>query len=103
MKKIKENYINQDVFTSKEFVTDKRYQEIINPIKKLAVSRNDKYGNSIAILEDSEIIALMLMKLIRTKSLLTRDKIEDKFYDEIEDVINYAVYVLRRHKDKKES
>lgn len=86
----------------KFFITDERYQEIIDPIKKLSIERNEKYGNSIDIMLDSSIIDLCLMKLYRTRNMLiTQDK-SDKYYDEIGDCINYLVYVLRRKLDREQ-
>lgn len=85
---------------NKYFITDERYQEIIDPIKKLAIARNEKYGNSIDIMLDSSIIDLCLMKLFRTREMLVKNDGSDKYYDEIGDCINYLVFVLRRKLDK---
>ena len=85
---------------NKYFITDERYQEIIDPIKKLAIERNEKYGNSIDIMLDSSIIDLCLMKLFRTREMLVKNDGSDKYYDEIGDCINYLVFVLRRKLDR---
>lgn len=84
------------------FITDERYQEIIDPIKKLSIERNEKYGNSIDIMLDSSIIDLCLMKLYRTRNMLVTQDKSDKYYDEIGDCINYLVYVLRRKLDREQ-
>ena len=86
----------------KFFITDERYQEIIDPIKKLSIERNEKYGNSIDIMLDSSIIDLCLMKLYRTREMLIKNDGSDKYYDEIGDCINYLVYVLRRKLDREQ-
>lgn len=86
----------------KFFITDERYQEIIDPIKKLSIERNEKYGNSIDIMLDSSIIDLCLMKLYRTRNMLVTQDKSDKYYDEIGDCINYLVYVLRRKLDREQ-
>ena len=86
----------------KFFITDERYQEIIDPIKKLSIERNEKYGNSIDIMLDSSIIDLCLMKLYRTRNMLVSQDKSDKYYDEIGDCINYLVYVLRRKLDREQ-
>ena len=85
---------------NKYFITDERYQEIIEPIKKLAIERNEKYGNSIDLMLDSSIVDLCLMKLYRTRNMLVNKDMTDKYYDEIGDCINYLVFVLRRKLDK---
>ena len=93
----------EQITSSKDFVTDQRYQEIIEPLKKLACERNAKYGNSISIMDDVSIIDLCLMKLVRTKTMFKNSDKSDKYYDEIGDCINYLVYILRRQLDEKKS
>jgi RNA polymerase-interacting CarD/CdnL/TRCF family regulator len=78
------------------FVTTKRYLSAIEHPMVTAIERNQRYGNSIDVMRDGSIIDLMLMKLIRTRQLSNTDL---KFYDEIEDVLNYAVYLLIRKQD----
>lgn len=91
----------EKITTDTSFVTDDRYQEIIEPLKQLACKRNEKYGNSISIMDDTSIIDLCLMKLIRTKTMFKNLDQSDKYYDEIGDCINYLVYILRRELDQK--
>lgn len=91
----------EKITSSTNFVTDQRYQEIIEPLKQLACKRNAKYGNSISIMDDTSIIDLCLMKLIRTKTMFKNNDNSDKYYDEIGDCINYLVYILRRELDQK--
>ena len=75
------------------FVTKERYNKAISPCRKLAIERNKRYGNSIAIAKTSSIIDLCLMKLIRTRELPESDP---KYCDELIDSINYLVYILMR-------
>ena len=92
----------EKICNQKDFITDHRYQEVIEPLKNLAVSRSEKYGNSIAMMNDTSIVDLCMMKLIRTKNLLKEDNPSDKYYDEIGDTVNYLIYLLRRQADIKQ-
>lgn len=91
----------EQITSNGDFITDERYQEIVEPLKQLACKRSSKYGNSIAIMDDTSIIDLCLMKLIRTKTMFKNNDQSDKFYDEIGDCVNYLIYMLRREKDIK--
>lgn len=82
-----------------DFITNERYEEIIKPLKELAVNRSFKYGNSIYIMDDTSILDLCLMKLVRTKNMFKHNDDSTKYYDEIGDCINYLVYILRRKLD----
>lgn len=89
------------------FVTEERYNQTIKPLRDLAVLRGEKYGNSIAIVDDVSVVDLVLMKLCRTKTMIKRaeqkqTKLEFKCYDEIGDCINYLVYFLRRKADQED-
>lgn len=89
----------EKITSGTDFITDSRYQEIIKPLKELACKRSIKYGNSICVMDDTSILDLCLMKLVRTKNMFKRDDHSDKYYDEIGDCINYLVYILRRKLD----
>ena len=89
----------EKITSNGNFITDSRYQEIIEPLKQLACKRSIKYGNSISIMDDTSIIDLCLMKLVRTKTMFKNCDNSDKYYDEIGDCINYLVYILRRKLD----
>lgn len=91
--------IIEQITSDNQFVTDQRYQQIIDPLKQLACKRSVKYGNSIAIMQDTSILDLCLMKLIRTRNMFNSNDQSDKYYDQIGDCINYLVYVLRRKLD----
>ena len=87
------------LFKNTEMITEDRYMEVIKPIMDLSISRSEKYGSSINIMEDTSIIDLVMMKLVRTKELVRGGYVDDKYYDEISDSINYLVYILRRQMD----
>lgn len=79
------------------FVTKERYLKAIEPCMNLAIDRNKRYGNSIEIMKDNSIIDLILMKLIRTRELPDSD---EKKLDEIDDCLNYLVYLKIRRNEK---
>lgn len=74
-------------------ITEDLYLQAIVPSIKLAVSRNEKYGNSIDLCSNTTLIELVQMKLERNKIL---DPTDPKYFDEIQDSINYLVYILMR-------
>lgn len=78
-------------------ITEAMYIETIAPCIKTAVSRNERYGNSIDLCSNTTIMELVQMKLERNKVLAPADP---KYIDEIQDSINYLVYILMRGKQK---
>lgn len=71
------------------------YIDAIEPCIETAILRNQKYGNSIDLCSDRTIMELCQMKLERNKRMVPTDP---KYYDEIEDCVNYLVYLLMRRK-----
>jgi len=93
-----------NISRKKDFVTKERYLEIINPILELAISRNKKYGNSVAEMDDTSIIDLVKMKISRVKNMIydSEENPDEKIYDEIFDSINFLVMICMRMKDRGE-
>ncbi len=87
----------QNTFSDVNYITKDKYIRAVKPAMELAISRNKKYGNSISIMKDASIIDLILMKLVRTRELPSKDK---KYMDEVEDCLNYLVYMLIRRSEK---
>ena len=77
----------------KKNMNEKRYNKVINECKKLVISRNEQYGDSVDIMRIQSIIDLCLMKLIRTRTLKEEDP---KTKDEFIDCINYIVFALEK-------
>lgn len=65
-------------------------QHVFNIACRLAIERNQKYGNSIDVMMETSILDLVRMKLYRTKKLPTDDP---KYSDELYDSINYLIYL----------
>lgn len=86
-----------EICADKEFVTEAKYMEVIKPSMTLAISRNKKYGSSVEIMDDTSIIDLVMMKLIRTKNMIKDNEAngvyDPKIYDELYDGINFLVYI----------
>lgn len=74
-------------------VSNATYEQAIRPCRQLAISRSERYGNSVDIMKTTSILDLILMKLSRTRELSESDP---KYYDEIIDSINYLVFILIR-------
>lgn len=90
------------IINNKKAILESQYLATIKPLLELAISRNQKYGNSIAIVDDTSIVDLVLMKLCRTKAMMKEaelrgEEVDIKNYDEIGDSINYLVFLLMRH------
>lgn len=74
-------------------ISNETYDAAVKQCKDLAISRSQRYGNSIDVMRTPSIIDLILMKLVRTRELPETDP---KYYDEIIDSVNYLVYILIR-------
>ena len=74
-------------------MNNQRYMKIINECKKLVVSRNKNYGNSIDYMRLQSIVDLCMMKLSRIRKLGKRN---NKTKDELQDVLNYCVFALEK-------
>ncbi len=77
-------------------MTRANIQRVVDPCIELILARNKKYGGSLDIIYDTSIIDLVLMKLLRTRAM---DSSDEKYTDEIQDSINYLLFILMR-KDK---
>lgn len=78
-------------------ISRETYLEAVNPSLMLALERNKRYGSSIDIARDDTLIDLCLMKLMRTRELPVNDT---KRLDEIQDVINYLIFIEMRRLQK---
>ena len=87
------------ICSRKDFVTQERYMDVVQPLIDLAISRNAKYGSSIELMSDFSIIELIMMKLVRTKNMVNTENPDPKVYDEIMDSVNYLCYILMRMKE----
>lgn len=74
-------------------VNRERYMAVVEDALKLALERNEKYGNSIDLARSDSIVDLCLMKLYRTRHIPPGDS---KKYDELVDCLNYIVFILMR-------
>jgi hypothetical protein len=71
---------------------EERYNKVIDECKKLVISRNKQYGDSVDVIDIHTIVGLCIMKLTRIYRLGE----ESKTKDELQDVINYAVFALEK-------
>ena len=82
------------LFRSKKNMNEKEYDIIRERAKKLFLERQEKYGNSVDIIDLHTIVGLMLMKLKRVYDLPETAKIED----ELLDCFNYCIFGLDKYK-----
>jgi len=73
-------------------MNEERYDKVINECKKLVISRNQQYGDSVDVIDIHTIVGLCIMKMTRIYKLGG----EAKTKDELQDVINYAVFALEK-------
>jgi hypothetical protein len=73
-------------------MNEERYNKVIDECKKLVISRNQQYGDSVDVIDIHTIVGLCIMKLTRIYQLGS----ESKTKDELQDVINYAVFALEK-------
>lgn len=78
---------------NKTTITHHNYTKVTNETRKIALSRNTNYGNSIDLCSDVTLMELVQMKLERNKTLKPNDP---KYNDELQDSINYLIYILIR-------
>lgn len=71
---------------------EQRYNKVIDECKQLVISRNKQYGDSVDVIDIHTIVGLCIMKLTRVYKLGDKAKIKD----ELQDVINYAVFALEK-------
>ena len=67
--------------------------DVINKCKKLVISRNKQYGDSVDVMRIQSIVDLCLMKLTRIQQLGSSHA---KTEDELKDSINYLVFALEK-------
>ena len=72
--------------------------KVINECKKLVISRNKQYGDSVDVIDIHTVIGLVLMKLNRIYKL---GDSHAKTKDELTDSINYLVFALEKYNNKK--
>lgn len=75
----------------------KKYDKIINECKRLVISRNKNYGNSVDYMSIDGLVELIMMKLSRIKQL---GEAHPKTLDELQDSLNYIVFCLEKYKQK---
>lgn len=73
-------------------MNEERYNKVINECKKLVISRNKQYGDSVDIVDIHTLVGLCMMKLSRIYKL----KENAKTKDELQDVVNYCVFALEK-------
>lgn len=78
-----------------------RYNKVIDECRKLVISRNKQYGDTVDIVDIHTLVGLCMMKLSRIYQL-GEDNAKTK--DELQDVINYCVFALEKYQiyNKKE-
>lgn len=73
-----------------------RYDNVISECRKLVISRNKQYGDTVDIVDIHTLVGLCMMKLSRIYQL---GESNAKTKDELQDVINYCVFALEKYKD----
>ena len=72
----------------------KRYDNVIDECRKLVISRNKQYGDTVDIVDIHTLVGLCMMKLSRIYQLGEGNA---KTKDELQDVINYCVFALEKY------
>lgn len=80
-------------------MNSKRYNKVINECRKLVISRNKAYGDTVDIVDIHTLVGLCMMKLSRIYQLGN----DSKTKDELQDVINYCVFALEKFENDKNS
>lgn len=75
-------------------MNSKRYMKVIDECKKLVISRNKSYGDTVDVVDIHTLVGLVLMKLNRIYKLGEENA---KTKDELQDSINYLVFALEKH------
>jgi NTP pyrophosphatase (non-canonical NTP hydrolase) len=75
-----------------------RYNKVVDECKKLVISRNEQYGDSVDVVDIHTIVGLCMMKLTRVYQLGDKSKTKD----ELQDVLNYMVFALEKYEKEKE-
>jgi hypothetical protein len=78
-------------------MNEERYNKVIDECRKLVISRNEQYGDSVDVVDLHTIIGLCMMKLHRVYKLGDSAKTKD----ELQDVINYCVFALEKYEKEK--
>ena len=73
---------------------EERYNKVIDECKKLVISRNQQYGDTVDVVDIHTVVGLVLMKLNRIYKLGTTNA---KTKDELQDSINYLVFALEKY------
>ena len=79
-------------------MNEERYNKVINECKKLVISRNQQYGDCVDVIDIHTIVGLCIMKLTRIYQLGKNAKTKD----ELQDVINYAIFALEKFEKEQE-
>lgn len=74
-------------------MNEERYNKVIDECKRLVISRNTQYGDSVDVIDIHTIVGLCIMKLTRVYKLGEENA---KTKDELQDTINYCVFALER-------
>lgn len=72
---------------------EERYNKVIDECRKLVISRNAQYGDTVDIVDIHTIVGLCIMKLSRIYKLGVDNA---KSRDEIIDSINYLVFCMEK-------
>ena len=74
-------------------MNEERYNRVIEECKKLVISRNKQYGDTVDVVDIHTIVGLCIMKLTRIYQLGE----QSKRLDELQDVLNYCVFAIEKH------
>jgi hypothetical protein len=74
-------------------MNEERYNKVIDDCKRLVISRNAQYGDSVDVIDIHTIVGLCIMKLTRIYKLGDNAKTKD----ELSDVLNYMVFALEKY------
>lgn len=77
---------------------NKRYNKVIDECRKLVISRNKAYGDTVDIVDIHTLVGLCMMKLSRIYQLGVTNA---KSRDEMIDSINYLVFCIEKLNDGK--
>lgn len=78
-------------------MNEERYNKVVDECKKLVISRNQQYGDSVDLISIQTCVELVIMKLSRIKQL---GELHPKTLDELQDSINYLVFALEKYNNK---
>lgn len=72
---------------------EQRYNKVIDECRKLVISRNQQYGDTVDVVDVHTVVGLCIMKLTRIYQLGVENT---KSRDELIDSLNYIVFALEK-------